>query len=173
VIPHSKLRGFPPVHGVTRGALRAARPPSELPIVWVGFVAIHALLKSQRLLEVAAAVAQNAIDRRMLSQQRVLGFGVIEAFAYCLDRNLLPSAGLVARLAALGEAPVMRITVAIHAPREENPDISWLVVGPRRVALLTGYLRMQTDEGIARFRVIERVDCDCLPIRKVVTLQTV
>jgi len=173
VVLHCEPRWFPPFHGVTRSALCARRPLGELPIVWVGFVAIHTLLKSQRLLEVSAAVTLNAVDHRMLSQQRIFRFRVIETLADGFRRNLLPTASVMAGLAALRETSTVRIRVAIGTQREGNPRVTGFVVGSRRVAFLTGDLRMQTGKRIARFRMIELFNLDRLPVLIVVTLQTV
>ena len=68
MVLHGELRGFPSLHGVTGGALDAVRALGELPVVRVGFVAIYALLGSQRLLEVSASVALDASNRRVLTQ---------------------------------------------------------------------------------------------------------
>ena len=78
-----KLRWFPAIHAVARGALRPARPFGELAIMRVRFVAVHALLKSERLLEISAAMALYAVDCRMLPKQRVLRFRVIETLTDC------------------------------------------------------------------------------------------
>jgi len=71
MVLHCELRRFPSIHGMTRGTLGAGRPLGELALVWVGFVAVHALLKSQRLFEIPTAVTLNAVDRDVLSEQRV------------------------------------------------------------------------------------------------------
>ncbi len=48
------------------------------------FMAIHALLEWQRLLEIAAAVTARAIHLSMLTQERELCFRVVEVRAHPL-----------------------------------------------------------------------------------------
>lgn len=81
MVLHRELRRFPSIYGVTRRALGSTRPLGELPIMRVGFVAVHAGLKSQWLLEVPAAVTLNAVDGRVLSQQGIFRFRMIETLA--------------------------------------------------------------------------------------------
>jgi len=142
VVLHRELRRFPSIHGVTRGALSSTRSLRELPIVGIGFVAIHALLKSQGFLEISTAVTLNAVHRRMFSQQRIFRFRVIETLADRSGRNLLPASSVVAGVAALRETSAMRVSVTIRTKREGYPGVTRLVVRSRRVAFLTGYLRM-------------------------------
>lgn len=158
---------------MTGGALCARRPLGELPIVWVGFMAIHALLKGQRFLEVAAAVTLNAVDGRVLAQQGIFCFRVVETLADRYRGDLLPPAGVMAGLATLRKTSTMWIGVTIGTQRKRDPGVTGFVVGSRRVAFQTGDLRMQTGERIARFRVIELFKLDRLPVLIVVALQTV
>ena len=67
-------RRLPPVYRMARGALSRIRPISKLAAVRIGLVAIHALLESQRFLEIPACVALRAIDAGMFPLQRELGF---------------------------------------------------------------------------------------------------
>jgi len=173
VVLHGEPRGFPSLDSVTRGALRAGRTLGELSIVWVGLVAVHALLESQRLFKVPVSVALDAINRRVLSEQGIFCFGVIEALVDRFRRDLLPPTGVVAGLAALGKASVMRIGVAIRTLREGNPRVTRLVVRSRGVAFLTSYLGVQTGEWIASFCVIELLNLDGFPVFKIVALQAV
>ncbi len=62
-----KGRRFEAVHGVAPGALGAARPLRELPIMWIGLVAIHALGECDRLLEISTSMAERAIHGRVLA----------------------------------------------------------------------------------------------------------
>jgi hypothetical protein len=77
---HSELGWFETIYAVATRALAAIRPLDELSLMLVA-VAIHTLLKSQRLLEIAIAVALNAFHLLMFSEQRVLRLGVVEALA--------------------------------------------------------------------------------------------
>ena len=107
----------------------------------------------------------------MLSQQRILGLGVIEALIYRTDRNLLPAARVMAGLACLREAALVRIAVAVRAFAEWEPDIARLVVRSRGMALCACDLRMKPGERIAGFPVIELADV--FPPCRVVTLLAV
>ena len=97
------------------GALYAARTLGKLAVVRIGLVTIHALLEYQWLLKVSVGVALGAIHGLVLAFERKLGFGVVEALVDGRERNLLPSARRVTRLAALREAAVMRVFMAIGA----------------------------------------------------------
>ncbi len=87
--------------------------------------------------------------------------------------KLLPPTGVVAGLASLGECPVVRIAMAIRALPERNAAVTWLVVGTRPVALFAGNLHMHPGQCVARFRVIELLRADRLPVSRVVTLRAV
>lgn len=136
-------------------ALRAFalhRTIGKLAVVRV-LMAIHAFLKSQRLLEFAARVARDAGDFRVRAEQREFGLGVVE----CESRqDFLPAGGGVAFLAALFEATAVRIDMAVAAVGELH------VLEPRRparhvrlVAFLAGNLNVHAGQRITRFGVIE------------------
>ena len=159
-------------------ALPAVRTPGKLPIVRIGLVAVHALLEHQGFLKISAGVALGAVDTGVLAFQRKFGFGVVEAFVDGLQRNLLPPAGAVARLAALREASVVRVLVAIGALVERNAHVLWLAVRSVGVALGALHLGMHAGQRITRLGVIELglarlADIDALPIHEIVALQTV
>lgn len=59
-------------------------------------VAIAAVCKCDRLLEIAARVALRALDRGVFSEQGESGFGMIELLG---GRNLFPAGGRVAHFA--------------------------------------------------------------------------
>ena len=66
---------------------------------------------------------------------------------------------------------MVNIGVAIYALAERNSGVSWLVVGTRRVAFLTGNLRMHPGKRIARFGVVELLDRrDRFPVGRVMAL---
>ena len=73
-------------HGVTGGAFLAAHAFCELSLVLI-VVAIHALLKSERLLEIALAVAGDAVHLLVLPEQRILGLGVVKALVQSRGRT--------------------------------------------------------------------------------------
>lgn len=65
------------LHGVAGTALASIGALGELALMLI-LVAMHALLKSQRLFEIAAAVALQAIDFLVLAEQRIFRLRVIE-----------------------------------------------------------------------------------------------
>ena len=77
-------------------------------------VAVRALGERQFLLEVAVRMAGDTFDRLMFALERVLGFGMVEILLQA-SRDPLPTAGCVASGAALLEAAVVRILVAVVA----------------------------------------------------------
>jgi len=151
----SECRRLPSVHVMARGALSAIGPLGELATVRIGLVAIHALLESQRLFEISASVALGTIDAGMLSFQRELRLGMVEAFVDCLKRNLLPSTGVVTGLATLRETAMMRIFVAVGTLVESSASVLRLAVPAVDVALRALHLGMQAGQRIACLRVIE------------------
>ena len=178
VFLHGKRRGLPALHVVAGSALPAVRTLGELPVVRIGLVAVHALLEYQGLFEISVRVALGTIHSRVLALQRELGLRMVEALVDRLQRNLLPPARTVAGLAALREAPVMRVFVAIGALVKRNAHVLRLAVWSIGMALGALHLGMQAGQGIARLRVIELgltglADIDRLPIHKIVALQAV
>lgn len=154
---------------MTRRALATIRAFGKLTIVRIGLMAIRALGKGQWLLEVAASMALSAIDGSMLTFKGKFGFGVIKALAHLLQRNLLPAIGAVAGLAALREAAMMRILVAVRTLVEWKADILRLAIRSVGMALCALHLRMQPSQRISRLRVIKLADADRFPVLKVVT----
>jgi hypothetical protein len=151
-------------------AFTLIRPHSELPIMRIGLVTIHALLKSQRLLKVAIDVALGAIYADVLSFERKLCRRMIKALVYPTKRNLFPTTSAVARLASLRKTPAMRILMTIRALIESDSRVSRLIVWSRRMALGALDLSVQTGERISRLRVIKLADADYLPVFEVMTL---
>jgi len=123
-------------------------------------------------------VALGTIHRGVLALQRELSLRMIEALVDRLQRNLFPPARTVAGLAALREAPVMRVFVAIGALAKRNAHVLRLAVWSIRMALGALHLGMQAGQGIARLRMIKLgltalADIDRFPIHKIVALQAV
>ena len=168
VLLHREQRRLPSLYVVASGALATIGTFGELPVVRV-FVAIHASLEQERLLEIPTGMALSAVDANVLAQQWKLRLGVIEVLIDSLERHFLPSTRAVARLAALRKTAAMRIFVAVRTLIEGNSDILWLAVGTVRVALRALHLRMQSGQRIARLGVIELRDADLLPVDEVVT----
>lgn len=170
VFLRGESRRLPSVHGMAPGTLAAAGAPGELPVVGIGLVAIHALLEGQRLLEISASVALRAIDGGVFSLQRIFRFGVIETLVNRRKGNLFPAGGIVAGLAALGEAAVMGIAVAVGALVEGKAGVARFAILPRRVALGARDLGMQSGQGITGLRMVELTDTDALPVFRIVAL---
>lgn len=152
---------------MARGAFAAIGALGELPVVRV-FVAIHALLERKRLLEISTGMALSAVDADVLAQQWKLRLGMVEVLIHALKRHLLPSAGVVARLATLREAAAMRVFVAVRTLIEGNANVLRLSVGAVGMALRALHLRMQSGQRIPRLGVIELRDADLLPVDEVV-----
>lgn len=156
---------------VTGGALALICPLHELAVVLV-LVAVQAALKGEWLLEIAAAMTPQAIDRLMLAFQRILGFSVIETLVDGFQRNPFPSGGVMARLAALlRKTAVMWIRVAIRAAVECQAHVARLVIRSGRMTLGAGHLRMQAAQRIARLVVVELRDI--FPVFEVMALLAV
>lgn len=118
-------------------------------------------------------MARGTIDRLMFPFQREFGLGVVEALIHRLQRNFLPAARAVARLAGLREAAVVRVLMAVGTLVEWDANIPWLAIRSIRVALGALHLRVQTGKRISSFRVIELSDIDLLPVNEVVAGDTV
>jgi hypothetical protein len=143
--------------------------------VRIGLVAVHTLLECQRLLEISVSVALSTIDSGVLALQRELGLGVVEALVHTLQRNFLPCIRVVARLAALRKAPVVRVLVAIGALVERNTRVLRLAVSSIHVALGALHLSVQSGQRKARLGVIKLgltglADIDRFPVDEIVTL---
>jgi hypothetical protein len=77
---HSEGRGLESLQVVAGTAIRATSALAELALVFV-LVAIHALLKGERLLEITVAVASQAIHLLVLSGQGVFSLRMVETLA--------------------------------------------------------------------------------------------
>ncbi len=176
VVLRGESRRLESLHCVARGTLALVRTSGKLALVRIGFMAVHALGKDERLLEIPADVAFGATDFAVLAQQRVLRLGMIEVLIESTGRDLLPSAGIVTSLASLLEAAVMRVRVTIGAFAKRNSGVARLFVGAKRMAFGAGDFGMQSSQRIASLGVIElatRFECDRLPIGEIVALQAV
>ena len=71
---HAKLRWLPAFDRVAFGTFTLARSGLELPFMRIGVVAICALRKGQRFLEVTASVAIGAANFQMHSKKREFCF---------------------------------------------------------------------------------------------------
>lgn len=166
---HSKRRRLESIHRVTNCAISAAGACHELAVVVVG-MAIGALRKSDRRLEIALGVTFAAAHAAVLSEQGKHGFRMVEAFELC---HLRPLCGVVARLAGALEATLVRISVTVRATRERNPRVFDVRFGIRhgRVTFSAGHRCVGSRQGEFRGRMIEC--CGELPRIRSVALHTV
>lgn len=165
---HGEKGRLPALYVVAGRTLAAILTLDELPVVSI-LVAIRAFLEWDLLLEIAVGVALGAIDGSVLAFERVLGLGMVESLADGLKVDPLPSAGIVAGVATLGEAAVVGILVAIGTLAEWNANVLGLAIGTVGVTLGALHLRMQSGEGIAGFGVVELAHVDGFPVDEVVT----
>ena len=164
---HGEKGRLPALDVVAGRALAAILTLGELPVMSI-LVAICALLEWDLLLEIAVGVALGAIDGEVLALERVLSFGVVESLVDGLEVDPLPSPGIVAGVATLREAAMVRILVAIGTLAEWNANVLRLAIGPIGVALGALHLRMQSGEGITGFGVVELAHVDGFPVDEVV-----
>lgn len=150
---HSKLRRLPAFDGVALRTFPLARPRLELPFVRIGSMAIRALGKGQRLLEIASGVAVAASNFQMHSQKRIFCFRMVE-----LHRRIhfFPTGRRVAGFARSLKSALVRIGVARDAGVKFDPgEFHCLVGAGREVALLAGHLGVHARQGILGFRMVE------------------
>jgi len=98
VLFDSKQRRLPTVHSVALGAFTFLWPRLELAFVRVGFVAVHAIRKGQRLLEVAVQMAFSTTNSGVSAEKWILRFRVVKREAL---EKFFPASSGVAILAAL------------------------------------------------------------------------
>jgi len=115
VVFDGKRRRLPSVERMARRALSPARPLRKLPAMRIRRVAIGALRKCQRLLEIPALVARLARHFQMLPNQRILRLRVVKLLAHRSRVDFLPACRVVARLARPLEFSLVRIGVAVVA----------------------------------------------------------
>jgi len=108
-----KRRRLEALHRMAGRALRTSGPLSELAVMGIGLVTIHAGGECDRLLEISARVAERTIHGRVFPLQGILGLRVIEVPVHGSQRHSLPAFGVVARLAALRETAMVYVRVAI------------------------------------------------------------
>ena len=128
VLFHRKGRWLPSFDRVARSAFSTVSALGKLAIMRIRLVAIHAFLEDQRLFEISVRMALGAIDGGMLAFQGKLGLRMVEALVNRLQRNFLPSARVVARLAALRKVSVVWILVAIGTLVKGNAYVLRLAV---------------------------------------------
>src|ERR1700674_4522124 len=141
----------------------------ELPFVRVRFMTIIAMSKRKRPFEITLQMALSAADHGVLSEERVLGLGMVEFKA---RQQLFPSLGGVTFFATLLEGAFVRVDMAVNAGLELHVSVACRTAGQiRLVALLAIDLDVKTRQGIASLGVIELL-CR-LPVHVIMTLQAI
>lgn len=101
------------VHCVAGGAFSTIGAFQKLALVLIT-MAIRAALECKWFLEIASFVTLDAFNGLVLPNERILGFGMVEALVEGARRDSLPATRVVARLAALlGKTSPVRIAVAV------------------------------------------------------------
>jgi hypothetical protein len=78
MIPHIEHRGFPKIHGMAFRAFALLGTCFELALMGVRFMTIIAIIKRQLLFEITFQVAFRTANFGVLSEERVLGLGMVE-----------------------------------------------------------------------------------------------
>ena len=133
---HTEESGLPVLSsdGVTFRAFAFAGPRLELALMRIRRVAIRALVKFNRRLEIALRMALCAPNRLVHPFQRVFGLGVIKFRRQIVDD--FPSARCVASVARAFECALVRIRVAARTRiKFQSPIFNSIVRGSREMAL--------------------------------------
>ncbi|HUE54913.1 MAG TPA: hypothetical protein VMO76_03715 [Candidatus Udaeobacter sp.] len=169
VLFHAEKRGLPSIDVVAFRALALFGARFELALVGVRFMTIIAVIERQLLFEISLQVAFRTADHDVLSEERVLGLGMVEFKA---RQQFLPSCGGVTFFAALLEGAFVRINVAVDAGLELHVPVACRAarhIG--LVALLALDFDVKTRQGIAGLGVIELL-CR-FPVRVIMALQAI
>ena len=110
---------------------------NELAAMRIRLVAVRAIGKGDRQIEVGALVAGNAAYLAVFAEQRILCLRVVEVRC---ESGFFPRRGSVAGFAGLLELALVRVGVTVGTVGERNSKIAGLSVGTIGVALLAGYL---------------------------------
>ena len=95
---------------------------------------------------------------------------MIEVAADRTQRDLFPTLGVVARLATLREASVMRIGVAVGTFAEGDTGIAWFAGRVWGVAFLALHADVRSRQGISRLGMVKWPDREGFPVHIVVAL---
>jgi len=149
VLLYAELRWLPAFDGVAFGALSLAHSCQELAFVGIRRMAICALGKGQRLLEISSSVAVATTNFYMRSQKRVFCFRMVELHG---GIHFFPAGSRVAGFARSLQSALVRVGMAIDASFEFDPGILHRLVGAgRKMALLASDLGMHSSQRIFCF----------------------
>ena len=169
VLFHAEKRWLPSIHGMAFRALALLGSRFELAFVRVRFMTIIAMSKRELPFEITLQMALSAADHGVLSEERVLGLGMVEFKA---RQQFFPSLGGVTFFATLLEGAFVRIDMAVDAGLELHVPVACRAARHiRLMALLALDLYVKTRQRIAGLGVIELLRR--LPIHVVMTLQTI
>lgn len=142
VLFHGECRWLEPIDRVAARTFSAVGTFYKLSAVRIRLVAIAALRMRDRPLKVRPDVAALAAHAGVFSEQRVCRLRVIELCAQRLAGHLFPAACSMTGLACSRHRSAVWISVTGVAAVENQAAIFRLAVGARRVAFLTGHLRV-------------------------------
>ena len=138
-----EVRGFESLHCMTARTLAVICTFHKLSAVRIRVVAVGAFLESNWLLEVGVRVAALAAYARMLPDECIGRFRVIELVAERSNGNSLPGFCVMARLACSGKATAMRIAVTRTTSVESQADILGMAIIARGMASFARDLLVQ------------------------------
>lgn len=149
----SEQRRLPSVDVVALRAFAFLWAGVELAFVWIRGVAVFASRKGELLFKVTIEVTSDAGDLGVLTEQRVLGLGVIEIET---RKNGFPTAGGVASVASFLERALVRIDMASGAGVELYVLVaSWSAGHIGLVTFFARHFDVQASERVASFGMVE------------------
>jgi hypothetical protein len=169
---HSEGRRFEAVQGMASSAVAASLAGHELPLVRVR-MAVRTAVEREWPIEVTSLVAGITADGSVLTEQWVLGFGVVERRTDLGWRGLFPARGRMTNVTRRLKGAAVRVRVAVRALAERDTyvlhrlRVSWF----RLVTFLARDLGMKARKGVASPRVVKARNG--LPVAKAVALRAV
>src|SRR6267378_4495587 len=169
VLFNAEKRWLPSIHVMAFRAFTLLGSRFELAFVRVRLMTIIAIIKRELPFEITLQMALRAANHGVLSEERVLGLGMVEFEA---RQQFFPSVGGVTFFTTLLEGAFVRIDMAVDAGLELHVPVACRTAGHiRLMALLALDLDVKTRQRIAGLGVIE-LFCR-LPVHVIMTLQTI